>query len=46
MKKTKNTLRTALLGIACILFSKPIGMCFMIVGEVIINGGELIKNLF
>ena len=45
-QQTKHTLKTFAAGCAIIIFSKPLGLCFMIVGEIIINGGDFIKNLF
>jgi len=44
MKNNNSPLRTLLFGALVILFSKPIGMCFHIVGDVILNGGEFLKS--
>ena len=45
-QKTKNVVKAMALGFVIITFSKPIGMCFLIMGEIIVNAGELIKQVF
>tara|TARA_R110002051_G_scaffold312389_2_gene387531 strand:- start:37 stop:180 length:144 start_codon:yes stop_codon:yes gene_type:complete len=44
--KTVHTLKCTALGFSVIIFSKPIALCFMIVGDIILNAGDFIKNLF
>ncbi len=46
MKNMKQHLKSMALGIALIIFSNPIGQCFLIVGNIIIGLGSTIKNFF
>ena len=46
MKNINQPLKACAVGIALIIFSQPIGMCFLIVGEIIIGLGSTIKNFF
>jgi len=44
-QKAKDTIKIAGVALGILLFSTPLGYCFLIVGDLIIKSGNFIKNL-